>query len=118
MKKYYFLLLMMFILSACSGVPQEVHYVAKSEHWKAIYHSNTNEGLQLIYLGDGQGLGDLHINIEAANEALDLSDTRVNRDGKVIIPKKDTAKLFNDSASETMIQISWQSYEEILDIQE
>ncbi|MGN4124922.1 hypothetical protein ACMGD3_07880 [Lysinibacillus sphaericus] len=91
--------------------------MAKSDHWKAIYHSNTNDGLQLIYLGNEQELGDLHISIEGANEALDMLDMRVTRDGKVSIPKKDITKIFNESASETIIQISWQSNEEILDIQ-
>ncbi|EON72704.1 hypothetical protein [Lysinibacillus sphaericus] len=117
MKKYYCLLLMIFILGACSEGSQEVHYVAKSEHWKAIYHSNTNNGLQLIYLGDELELGDLHINIEGAQDSLDMLDIRVNSDGKVSIPKKDMAKIFNESTSETIIQISWQSNKEILDVQ-
>ncbi|KOS68405.1 hypothetical protein AEA09_07440 [Lysinibacillus contaminans] len=116
MKKVYLLLLMLVVLAGCGLVNQEVHYVAKSSHWKAVYHSNTGDGLMLIYLDDGQEVGDIQIKIEGKKEALSISDARVNEEGKIIIQKKDVKKIFNEDTTPT-IQIQWQGQEETLVVQ-
>ena len=116
MKKVYLLLLLLVVLAGCGLVNKEVHYIAKSEHWKAVYHSNTGDGLMLMYLGDGQAAGDLHIKIEGKKEALNISDERVNEQGKVIIQKKHVKNIFNEDTTPT-IQIQWQKQEETLAVQ-
>lgn len=116
MKKVYLLLLMLVVLAGCGLVNQEVHYIAKSKHWKAVYHSNTGDGLMLIYLGDGQEAGDLQIKIEGKKEGLAVSDARVNEEGKVIIQKKDVKKIFNEDVTPS-IQIEWKGQEETLVVQ-
>jgi len=70
---------MIFVLAACSTNQQEeVHFISKSEHWKAVYHSNTEEGLRIFYLGEEKDLGDLQITIEGSKESITFNDVRVN----------------------------------------
>lgn len=116
MKKISLLLLLLVVLSACNTEKQEVHYVAKSEHWKAVYHSNTEEGLQLIYLDDIEESGDVQINIEGKKDSLDISHARVNEEGKVIIKKQNVEKIFNQDST-PIITIKGQEQEETLVVQ-
>ncbi len=100
---------MMFVLVACSTNQQEeVHYIAKSEHWKAVYHSNTEEGLR-FYLGEEKDLGDLQITIEGSKESTTINDARINTDKQWILTKKESAKMFKKEAA-PIIRIQWQSY--------
>ncbi|MGE7999741.1 hypothetical protein ACQKOF_13890 [Lysinibacillus sp. NPDC093190] len=116
MKKICFLILMMFVLVACSTNQQEeVHYIAKSEHWKAVYHSNTEEGLQLFYLGEEEDLGDLQITIEGSKESRSYIDFRLNTDKQFILKKKESAKIFKKDTAPT-IHIKWQSHNETLEV--
>ncbi|QQP14700.1 hypothetical protein FJQ98_12245 [Lysinibacillus agricola] len=116
MKKLCFLILMMFVLVACSTNQQEeVHYIAKSEHWKAVYHSNTEEGLRLFYLGECKDLGDLQITIEGSKESLTIDDARVNIDKQFALKKKESAKNFKKDAA-PIIHIQWQSDNETLEV--
>lgn len=106
---------MMFVLVACSTNQQEeVHYIAKSEHWKAIYHSNTEEGLRIFYLGEEKDLGDLQITIEGSKESTTINDARINMDKQWILTKKESAKMFKKEAA-PIIRIQWQSYNETLE---
>jgi len=106
----------MFVLVACSTNQQEeVHYIAKSEHWKAVYHSNTEEGLRLFYLGDEKSLGDLQITIEGSKESITFDDVRVNTDKQFILTKKESAKIYKKDAT-PIIHIQWQTYKETLEI--
>ena len=116
MKKISLLVLLLVVLSACNTEKQEVHYVAKSEHWKAVYHSNTEDGLQLIYLDDLEEAGDIQINIEGKKDSLDISHVRVNDEGKVIIKKQDVEKIFNQGPTPS-ITIKQQEQEETLLVQ-
>lgn len=107
---------MMFVLVACSTNQQEeVHYIAKSENWKAVYHSNTDEGLQLFYLGEEKDLGDLQITIEGSKESNSFDDVRVNMDNQFILKKKESAKIFKKDAAPT-IHVKWQSHDETLEV--
>jgi len=116
MKKLCFLILMMFVLVACSTNQQEeVHYIAKSEHWKAVYHSNTEEGLQLFYLGEEKDLGDLQITIEGSNESKTFDDVRVNMNKRFVLKKKESAKIFKKDAA-LIIHIKWHSDNETLEV--
>ncbi|MEY9976383.1 hypothetical protein [Lysinibacillus sp. RC79] len=116
MKKVCFIILMMFVLVACSTNQQEeVHYIAKSEHWKAVYHSNTEEGLQLFYLGEEKDIGDLQITIEGSKESNSFHDVRVNTDKQFILKKKESAKIFKKDAAPT-IHVKWQSHNETLEV--
>ena len=63
-EKWMIPLVLVILLTACQSPEQEIHYIAKSEHWKAIYHSNGEVGLRLFYLGDDDDLGPLEITIE------------------------------------------------------
>ncbi|MEB2282630.1 hypothetical protein LAV73_22135 [Lysinibacillus xylanilyticus] len=116
MKKLCFLILMMFVLVACStNQQQEIHYIAKSEHWKAVYHSNTDEGLQLFYLGEEGDLGGLEITIEGSIESQNYIDYQVNKDKQLILKKKESAKIFKKDAAPT-IHIKWLSHNETLEV--
>lgn len=107
---------MMFVLVACSTNQQEeVHYIAKSEHWKAVYHSNTDDGLRIFYLGDEQDLGDLQITIEGSKELNAFDDVRVNTDKQFVLKKKESAKIFKKDAAPN-IRIQWQSHNENLEV--
>lgn len=107
---------MMFVLVGCStNQHEDVHYIAKSEHWKAVYHSNTDEGFRLFYLGEEKDLGDLQITIEGSKELNSLHDVRVNTDKQFILKKKESAKIFKKDAAPT-IHIKWQSYNETLEV--
>ncbi|MFJ7736629.1 lipoprotein [Lysinibacillus sp. NPDC097287] len=116
MKKITLLLLILIVLAACNTAKQEIHYVAKSEHWKAVYHSNTDDGLQLIYLDDIEEAGDIQINIEGKEDSLDISHARVNKKGKIIIKKKDVEKIFNQDPL-PIIHIKRQEQDETLVVQ-
>lgn len=84
---------MFFVLAACStGQQEEVHYIAKSEHWKAVYDSNAEDGLRIFYLGENKDLGDLQISIEGAKNSLGLSDVRVNTEGQLTLTKKKVSR--------------------------
>ncbi|MGE7674413.1 hypothetical protein ACQKMV_12630 [Lysinibacillus sp. NPDC094403] len=116
MKKLCFLILTMFVLVACSTNQQEeVHYIAKSDHWKAVYHSNTEEGLKLFYLGEEQDLGDLQITIGGSKESITFNDVRVNTDKQFILKKRESAKIFKKDAA-PIIHIKWQSHNETLEV--
>ncbi|MEY9972227.1 hypothetical protein ABH966_002601 [Lysinibacillus sp. RC46] len=116
MKKICFLILMMFVLVACSTNQQEeVHYIAKSEHWKAVYHSNMEEGLRLFYLGEEGDLGGLEITIEGSKESRSYIDYQVNTDKQFILKKKESTKIFKKDAA-PIIQIQWQSHNETLEV--
>lgn len=106
---------MMFVLVSCSTNQQEeVHYIAKSEHWKAVYHSNTEEGLRIFYLGEEKDLDDLQITIEGSKESITFNDVRVNTDKQFILKKKESAKIFiKDTAP--IIHIQWHSDNETLE---
>ncbi|MFC9540048.1 hypothetical protein ACFTQ7_09225 [Lysinibacillus sp. NPDC056959] len=110
MKKLCFLILMMFVLVACST--KEVHYIAKSEHWKAVYHS---EGLRIFYLGEEKDLGDLQIMIEGSKESITFNDVRVNTDKQFILTKKESTKIFKKDAA-PIIHIQWHSDNETLEV--
>jgi len=117
MKKFCFLILMVFVLAACSTDQQEgVHYIAKSEHWKAVYNSNTEDGLNICYLGENKNLGDLQISIEGAKNSLGMSDVRVNTEGQLTLTKKESEHIFKGDSTPS-IHIQWQSYDEILEVQ-
>jgi len=106
----------MFVLVACSTNQQEeVHYIAKSEHWKAVYHSNTDEGFRLFYLGEEKDLGDLQITIEGSKESKSFDDVRVNTDKQFNLKKKESAKIFKKDATPT-IHVKWQSHNETLEV--
>lgn len=108
--------MMMFVLVACSTNQQEeAHYIAKSEHWKAVYHSNTEEGLRIFYLGEEKDLGDLQITIEGSKQSITFDDVRVNTNKQFILTKKESTKIFKKDAA-PMIHIQWQSYKETLEI--
>jgi hypothetical protein len=116
MKKLCFLVLVMFVLVACSTNQQEdVHYIAKSEHWKAVYHSNSDDGLRIFYLGEEKDLGDLQITIKGAKESITFDDVRVNTDKQFVLKKKESAKIFKKDAT-PVIHIRWQSHNEILEV--
>ncbi|MEB2301499.1 hypothetical protein LAV72_17985 [Lysinibacillus xylanilyticus] len=116
MKKLCVLILIMFVLVACSAAPQEeVHYIAKSEHWKAVYHSNTEDGLRIFYLGEEKDLGDLQITITGSKETITIHDTRVNTDKQFILSKKESTKIFKKDAV-PIIHIQWQSQNENLEV--
>lgn len=107
---------MMFVLVACSTNQQgEVHYIAKSENWKAVYHSNTEEGLQLYYLGEEKDLGDLQITIEGSKEKITFDDARVNMDKQFVLKKRESAKIFKKDAV-PIIHIKWHSDKETLEV--
>ncbi|WP_375200654.1 hypothetical protein [Bacillus sp. RS11] len=117
MKKLCFLIMMFFVLAACStGQQEEVHYIAKSEHWKAVYDSNAEDGLRIFYLGENKDLGDLQISIEGAKNSLGLSDVRVNTEGQLTLTKKESEQIFKEDTS-PIIHIQWQSYDETLEVQ-
>jgi len=107
MKKWLFPLVIVVILVVAYQSPeQEVHYIAKSEHWKAIYHSNGDEGLRLFYLGDHDDLGPLEITIEGTKES---------QDGYYSFTKKESEKMFKREAK-PMIHVQWQSESETLEV--
>ncbi|WP_036122477.1 hypothetical protein [Lysinibacillus sphaericus] len=116
MKKWLFPLVIVVILVVAYQSPeQEVHYIAKSEHWKAIYHSNGDEGLRLFYLGDHDDLGPLEITIEGTKESQSLSDVQLNKDGYYSFTKKESEKMFKREAK-PMIHVQWQSESETLEV--
>ncbi|KOP69745.1 hypothetical protein AMS59_22805 [Lysinibacillus sp. FJAT-14745] len=116
MKKICFLILMIVVLVACSTNKQEdVHYIAKSEHWKAVYHSNAEEGLRLFYLGEEQDLGDLQITIEGSEISKIFNDARVNTEKEFSLKKKESARIFKKDAAPT-IHVKWQSHNETLEV--
>lgn len=107
---------MMFVLGACNTNQQEeIHYIAKSEHWKAVYHSNTDVGFQLFYLGEEKDLGDLQITIEGSKESISFDDVRVNMNKQFILKKKESVKIFKKDAAPT-IRVKWQSHNETLEV--
>ncbi|KOY83493.1 hypothetical protein I6G82_07100 [Lysinibacillus macroides] len=115
MKKWIFPILMLMLLAACQSPKQEVHYIAKSEHWKAVYHSNAKEGLRLFYLGDDDDLGPLQITLEGTKESLTLDDAQLNKDGYYSFTKKESEKIFKrDTKPE--IHMHWQSKNETLEV--
>ncbi|MFJ7369455.1 membrane lipoprotein lipid attachment site-containing protein [Lysinibacillus sp. NPDC098008] len=115
MKKWIFPIVLLLMLAACQSPQQEVHYIAKSKHWKAVYHSNTEEGLHLFYLGDHHNLGPLVITVEGTKEAINVADVQVNQEGYYAFTKKESAKLFKHDAKPT-IEIEWQSNRETLEV--
>lgn len=116
MKKIFYLLLLTVVLLGCSPKQQEVHYIAKSEHWKAVYDSNAEDGLRIFYLGENKDLGDLQISIEGAKNSLGLSDVRVNTEGQLTLTKKESEQIFKEDTA-PIIHIQWQSYDETLEVQ-
>ena len=106
----------MFVLVACSTNHQEeVHYIAKGEHWKAVYHSNTEEGLRIFYLGEEKDLGDLKITIAGSKKSNTFHDVRVNTDKQFILTKKESAKIFKKDTA-PIIHIQWQFHNETLEV--
>ncbi|MEY2355962.1 hypothetical protein [Lysinibacillus capsici] len=115
MKKWMFPLALIILLTACQSPKQEIHYIAKSEHWKAIYHSNGEVGLRLFYLGDDGDLGPLEITIEGTKESQNLSDVQLNKDGYYSFTKKESEKIFKRE-TKPMIHVEWQSEDETLEV--
>ncbi|WP_155590987.1 hypothetical protein [Lysinibacillus cavernae] len=115
MKKWIVPLVLVILLAACRSPEQEVHYIAKSEHWKAIYHSNAEEGLRLFYLGDNDDLGPLQLTIEGNKESQTLDDIQLNKDGYYSFTKKESERIFKRDAK-PMIHMQWQSEVETLDV--
>jgi len=108
---------MVFVLAACSTDQQEeVHYIAKSDHWKAVYNSKTEDGLKIFYLGENKDVGDLQISIEGAKNSLGMSDVHVNTEGQLTLTKKGSEQIFKGNTTPS-IHIQWQSYDEILEVQ-
>ena len=85
-------MVLVILLTACQSAEQEIHYIAKSEHWKAIYHSNGDEGLRLFYLGDHNDLGPLQITIEGAKESQTLDDAQLTKEGIIHSQEKKARK--------------------------
>lgn len=115
MKKWIFPMVLVILLTACQSAEQEIHYIAKSEHWKAIYHSNGDEGLRLFYLGDHNDLGPLQITIEGAKESQTLDDAQLTKEGYYSFTRKESEKIFKRDAK-PKIQMKWQSENEALDV--
>jgi len=115
MKKWIVPMILLLLLAACQSPDKEVHYIAKSEHWKAIYHSNAEQGLRLYYLGDGYDVGPLQITIEGEKKSRSIIDVQLNKEGYYAFTKKESEKFFKRNAK-PIIHMEWQSDSETLDI--
>lgn len=115
LKKWILPLVLFILLAGCQSEEQEIHYIAKSEHWKAIYHSNTEEGLRLYYLGDPHDLGPLQITIEGTKITQSLDDAQLNKEGYYSFTKKESEKMFKRDA-QPIIHLGWQSKSESLEV--
>ncbi|MEK8197976.1 MULTISPECIES: hypothetical protein [Lysinibacillus] len=115
MKKWILPLVLFILLAGCQSEEQEIHYIAKSEHWKAIYHNNTEEGLRLYYLGDSHDLGPLQITIEGTKITQSLDDAHLNKEGYYSFTKKESEKMFKRDAK-PIIHMKWQTKSETLEV--
>ncbi|MGD2197004.1 hypothetical protein [Lysinibacillus fusiformis] len=115
MKKWIVPMILLLLLTACQSPEQEVHYIAKSEHWKAIYHSNSDQGLRLYYLDEKDDLGPLQITIEGEKESQNIVDVELNKEGYYSFTKKESEKFFKRNAK-PIIHMQWLSENETLEI--
>lgn len=115
MKKWIMPMMLVLLLTACQSPEREVHYIAKSDHWKAIYHSNSDQGLRLYYLEDKADLGPLQITIEGEKESQDIVDVQLNKEGYYSFTKKESESFFKQNAT-PIIHMQWQSESETLEI--